>query len=123
MKYNFDEDTKLVIEFDKGEGRRLEIPYLHKADKVSFEWEEYHSGDTDSYESTSITMNELFELLQMKETQARVLADEVLRKELLSKEAQIEDWKRKDNIRSKEMDKVSRENETLKRSIKIVGQS
>ncbi len=43
--------------------RELVLRWFRKEDKIKFEWEETHSGDTDVYETTEITLGELYDLL------------------------------------------------------------
>lgn len=114
----FNGEETLIIKLE--DGREIQLPYMHNLDSLRFQWEEYHCGDTEVEETPSITLEELFRLLTMKETEARALADEVLRKELQSKEAEIIGWGKKDEIRSKEMAKIRDENEALRKTIKIV---
>ena len=118
MAGKFDDET-LVIALEKS-GQEIKLPYLNHLDTIKFEWDEYHCGDRDEYYSEAITIEELYGLLTMNKNDARVLADEVLRKELQAKEGKVADLTRTLEARNKEVRTVRAENELLRKAIKIV---
>lgn len=68
---------RLVIIPHDLKGREFSLNWFQKEDKIRFEWEEHHCGDTDTYETIEITLGELFELLNINhahEERQKVLA-------------------------------------------------
>ncbi len=56
---------QLVVTPEGLDGREFTLNWFSENDKIKFEWEEYHCGDTDTEETIEITLGELYNLLSV----------------------------------------------------------